>query len=835
MTDLFVSAVSVIDPNRGQILGGADGKLTPPHNIVTSANGLRSLYQTVFNEGLERIAIWTAIEGLLGGNAPYDQDALDKNGLSASSNFNTLSATSLVNRSINTVWNLTNQAERLAVFEIDYPDDDSTTEAELANYADIMSDQFSKVVREWQNFTGYNGVNCAQLVKFGLSVLLWTDERDWRPRVTQLNKFFVPNQTSSDIDQLTFCFFQNSYTAQYLWQCYERVSNESSAGANKGTLDLNQVGIEGNNDKYKYYWNLDALKQILLFKANSNAKPDAQYMNFYDMEQAFLNSDVGYSNFFGDGIELVSCFYKEYDGMISHYMFDLYLPGQEFVYFYDRQYHDWSEAMAIFTSSPQHSTIHANKGVGQMIFSMAQAVNQLDCTAIDMGRYAGTPMFKNNNLSAVNDPQQLMIFPGAPTNMGNVELMNNTLGANIPGVMQLSQFMEGKLERNNQLSGEDPGVPDRDLGSISPTQARLQTYREFGLMKADISHYYNQLDFVYRTMVSKMLRSKPGYPGYEFAKKWKDKCIKKGVPQEIFDLGGTKWGLPEHLGVRAARVAGDGSTLGELIGLEGMLQLAGDFDPQQKNQFVKDWSRVMLGPDGMKKYATGGGQILSQSVDAGLAQLENNDFARGQQMSGAPGEPKVHFPVHLAFASQVVQARLMDDMTAIQANQIFEPLLPHMSETFELIKRSRFGRTFVAKYQKQWDELKKYAILNKQNAEKETRAQLEQQQRDAAATEQVMSDAQRKDFVAQSDMRRRDFESRNKMARQERESNTRAALEERKIEVNADNARLDANLKAGVAAQKVAADASLNSIEQNRENLQEMYGQTIAPADIEGA
>ena len=55
----------------------------------------------------------------------------------------------------------------------------------------------------------------------------------------------------------------------------------------------------------------------------------------------------------------------------------------------------------------------------------------------------------------------------------------------------------------------------------------MQSFREFGT-KNNIAHYYCQFDGVVRTMVIRMLASKKGDPGHEYAREWKEDALNVG-------------------------------------------------------------------------------------------------------------------------------------------------------------------------------------------------------------------------------------------------------------------------------------------------------------------
>lgn len=791
------------DETRGMITRKADGELEAPDSIIMTANAAKALYSTIRTNGLKRIALWAAIEGLIAGNPPYDQDELDANGLSHMTNYNDLSARSRFEKECLAYFNLINQAERICKFVINFDD------PEASKWADILSIKFNKVIRKWKSFNTMLGTHSAQLSKLGLSVLLWPDERDWRPRVTELHRFSVPDQTYCDLDQMTFCFFENDFTAQKLFEVYNYLSK-------KQTKEQREDG-----EYYKDFWNLKALSEILLFRANAVAKANNyQFVDLYDLQVRLQNGDYTYSTLFGDGIRLVSLLYKEYSGKISHYMFDTIWAENRFLFRADEQYHDFSQACAIFTVSPGEFTLHSNRGIGHKVFAPCQAKNQLACSLVDMARYSATPMLRNNS-GSVADPQQIKMYPGVPTDIGAAEFVQNNLGNNIQQVVGALNFLEQNLSMNLGMSGDDPSMPDSSVGSVSPTQARFQSYREFNLLKNHVAHFYAQMDAVYANIVSIMLRSKEGFPGYSFVKEWKESCVRAGVPEIVFEVPSeVEWGLPDHLEVKATRVAGDGSTVGLIMGLQEMQPILSSLSPKATRAYVQDMVLATMGADAIPRYTQDMDDPDEVSGGASLAGLENNNMAQGFSPVFSPSnEHKAHFAIHMALGIDTMQKVQQQQSDPIQAQKVFDHLVPHLQEHWAVISKSIFNEEFVRKYKKPFDQLIQYAVLNKKNAIKMYEAQIKEQQEQQAQQAQVLDDIQLKNLQAQADIARKDKVADAKIAQQDKESQTRAELKKEDIQRNAENKRLQIQLDHGVNVQKTTNE---NSLEQNRLELQKL-------------
>jgi hypothetical protein len=794
---------------RGQITMQADETLKAPENVIQSVYAAKSIYHVYRTEHLKRIELYAYIEGLIAGNPPYDSLELAKHGLSHIANFNTLDGRSLYERAALAYWNLLNEAETICKFTINSPD------PEARRMEDVMSKEWDFVVRKWDSFETLMNNLSGQLVKFGISPLFWPDERDWRWRVVDLNRFFIADQTQSDIDQLTCVCVENLFTAQYLFEAYETFKDVPKAESP---------------------WNCEALSYLLLHIANSSAKDGTEFSDFLELQRKLQNGDIGYDNIYTDAIRIVSLFYKEYDGGVSHYMFHRTFDNGEFLYFADRQYKAITDAVVIFTASPGESTIHSNRGLGHKIFSVAQAMMQLDCAMVDAARWASTPLLRSPSTGS-RDFQAIRYYPGVPTNIGTSEFQQNNMGSNINQMVGLNQYLLQKLMFNTANSGDDPSIPDKSLGSISPTQARMQSFREFGVLKNNIAHYYCQFDGVVRTMVIRMLESKKGYPGYEYAKEWKERCLDRGVAEEMFDLGRrSPWGMPRQLDVKATRVAGDGSTLARILGLQEMMSIAGDFGPRESKEYKRQYIMATMGNDYVPAFMQEGDDVDEISGGASLAGVENNSMQNGQSpIFSKDNEHKSHFAIHMALATNTIQNIQQQKMTPVDADKIFTVLVPHIQEHYAAASRSPFARVFVGQNKKPLGQVIQYATMNRKNAEEMIKAEIRKRQEQQKQTQAAMTDEQIKMMKVKGDEERANFKVQSQVQRAAEANDTRAEIMREKIEKDSDNQRLKIKLEA-TNKQIDNQNKSLESKPENdlRAELDRMNGSTPAPADIEG-
>lgn len=824
------------------------GSLKAPKSLVPNSTVARAIYNRFRFAHLERIVLYAAIEGLAAGNPPYDPQELERDKLAHIANFNTLDARGLIEKAALAYWNLLNEAQTLFKFEfvslsgianvkgsdfvVNFANDPSSLDT-----AEILARNLDTVVRSWPAFEINNNILALQLVKLGLSPVIWPNEKDWRWEVVQLERFFVADQAPTNIDKLTQVCVETDFTLQYLFEVYEKFKD---------------------SPKDSGPWDIAELKQLLLYYGRklSEGRTNIQdFTNPMDVQRMLQDGDYSLGALYTDTIRLVSLLFVEYDGKVSHIIFDK-IDSSKLLFRQQAQYKNLQQGLVIFTSSPGVFTLHSNIGVGHKLFAACQATMQLDCSLVDSAKWAGTIMVNTPTGNVGQSADQIRFFPGVPTNIGMAQLQQNNLGSNLQPLIAVSSYITQKLQYNISNSGEDYSSPDSSQATKSSSEAKMQRLSRFAVLKNSIAHYYRQQDIVVKNMVSKMLHSKSGDPGHEYAKQWKDLCIAEGVDESLFELKNLdQWGMPKHLSVKATRVAGDGSQEALLLALESLQAIAPDFGPRESKEYKRQYILATAGKEFVAPFLQDSGDADEKSGGASLAHLENTSMQQGKSALMSPdNDQRGHIAQHFALAEETIQSVQQQQMDVIQADQIMTNLIPHLEEHIEFFARSPFGVKFVEGIRPGWNQLKSWADLNHKNAARAYQAEIAQRQEQEAQQQKVLSEEELKNLQVQGDERRKDFKAQNQERRASRASQvkeqaliakTNADIKSQEDKIRGDHAAnvMDINL-ANTRAETEMVNEQTNELTSRedltslptgtlRQNLNNINGQTIAPYDIE--
>lgn len=790
------------------------GELVAPDNIISTVHAARAVHSRYRQDHAKRIYFYSLIQGLIGGNPPYDPVELRQHGLAHISNFSTLDGTSLYEKAGLAYWNLLNQTEHIVKFKLKLPPD-IPERGDAAKWQDIMARNWDYVVRHWKSFTAQMNMLSAQLVLFGTSPVVWPDEQDWQWEVTELSKFFIEDMASTDVSRHTAVCIESYTTVQDLFEIY-----------------MEYKDTDPDDPNFKGPWNKNELADLLKHVASGTDRTTGSWPDMLELKKKWQNGDIASGVLFTDSVRLVTLLYKEYDGKISQYRFHRDFDSGNFLFAVDRQYECMEDALVIFTVQPGEFTIHGNKGIGHKIFSMVQAKNQLDCSLVDMAKWASTPIIKNP-VSGYQEIDTIRFTPGTITNIGSSEFVNNTLSQNMDNVIGVSQYLDGKLQFNLATSGDDPAVPDADTGSKAPAELRTIAYKEWGVLKNSIAHFYNHSDALFATMFKRMWYAKEGYPHYKFVEEWKNLCMEDGVPEQIFTMNTDPKeaglnGLPRHIQIKASRVAGDGSTLARIMGLQGMSVLVGDLGPKAVREYKRQYIAAHMGDDYIEPFMQDEETGDETSGGASLAAVENNCMEDGKGVVfSLDNEHKAHFSMHMSLASRIIEQVTVQEMDAMGADKVFTVLVPHLREHFQAIASSPFAGSFVEQVQGSYGQVEKYAQLMRKNATAMMQKELKDQEKEKEKMQSAQMEEQRKNMTTQADIDRKNYDTAKKNERADKANVTRGRIMEKKVATDA-----------AIKEKKIVLDAKNERLKEELKNpkktLVEMKGDTPSPYDIEG-
>lgn len=612
-----------------------DGHIAAPENVVPSAAAAKTIYERMRESHFKRARTFARIQGMIDGNPPYAPSLMKKHGMTTTSNVNWRDAEAIVDSVCLTYWSLFNDVQYIADFNTSLADDSSN-----AIIGETVSRHWDRIVREWPRFQEIMSENQKDLISFGSSFVTWPDEEDWRFESTDVWRFLVSEKTRNSTELIGLCAVEMVMTAQELWAIYE--------------------GLEEDDESSE--WNKEAVGDILLHHSNyKKIEGDKRYSGqiLAELQTRIRNGDANIDDLYNDDIPLVSMLIRELDdSRISRGIFspEIVVVGGsgDWAYFSDRQYEEMSHAIQTFSFTPGEKYIHGNKGIGHRIFNTIEGITQIDNSLMDSIRRSSTVLVRSRT-GRNKDFKQIQFNHGGFTDIGEAEYIQNLMGSNNGSNIEGVRYFRGKLDFNNNISGATMNNPDGKPRSLGEVQ--IQATKEAKVQKNRISHYYDQLDCLFREMVRKMLLAKESSAGYEFVKLWKERCIADGVPEEFFiltDSNAGQNGLPEHMTVRATRASGSGSQVADQIETRSMMTLLPTLGERGRQNVLSDFVAAHRGHQYIDRYLPDEDRQQQPVGDDTIASIENNQLEKGELVIVSPdNNHAIHGPRHIERMDQI--------------------------------------------------------------------------------------------------------------------------------------------------------------------------------------
>lgn len=694
-----------------------DKKVTPPKNLLTSESALRTTYTAMQVAHIKRCFVFARIQGMLDGNAPHNPRELNRLGVGYLNNVNWRDGEANLEMVSNPFWSLFNDVEFLAEFvtELGSPQDNPV-------WGRIASEEWSKVVRSWKPFQARMNIHQSEMLKFGLSAILYPDKDNWQFTSIENYRFLVPDKTLNETGALDKCAIEHPMKAKDLWEIYLSI---------------------GPNSK----WNKEALGQLLwetstwyLNKTDKDQSPTGN--NFMNLQIKIRNGEICYDEIYTTDLLMVSELIQESDGKITKAIIHSQLSMGKPLYYADRLYNDWSETLQVFSLTPGENYMHGNKGYGHKMFNIIEATTRLDNSLFD-GARMGSTVLVSTKAGRGKDLREKRMTLGGFVDIGEAEYKQSLMGANLAPQIQVSRYFQEKLQINNAMTGMDP----RTMEKMGAQVQRTLTAREARIQKMVLANYIFQLDFHYRNMVRKMLimlkSETDKNDGYKYAKEWKDNCVARGVPKEFFDYDANNVGLdglPKHMDVSATRTGGSGSQAADQLETQEMMGMLPTLGERGRVAVLEDRISAIRGYRWVRRYMPLEDRNEQPTGEETLVSIENNQLEQGEEIVVSPDNNQaVHAIGHLNRMAQIAKAFREQQYSLQDTDRAFRALGPHTTRHLLYLQQDTTRAALVSDLRRQWAVLANFGDMIANNAQEERQAMLREQEKQQAALAEQMA------------------------------------------------------------------------------------------------
>lgn len=686
----------------------------PPAKRVVSVDAARQIYDDCVLDAEPIARARARIRGLVDGNPPYDPAELKRMGQGWRTNFNVREAEAIIDTNSSALWEMQHDTFIAARFRAIDPTNSYSAETGL-DYGDIIAQEYTRVLRDWDEWQVYTDLTIHDAMEAGMGVMLWGDSSGILPKWYNISNLVFPKNASCNISDLDFFFVRDEVPVHRLFRVVE---NEKAATE------------EG--------WNVTAVKEYLVqlfgFGSNpgrTNYEDEYRMSGWEAIQQMIKNNDAGVQRAQFEGVSVLHLFVREVDGEggITHVIFteddvssssvDASFAGanapdtrsftSSFLFENHRQYGDMSQVLWWLLYSYGDGYLNSVKGLGHRITPHCEVSNRLICSTFDSGILSSSLLLKPQ--TAVDFSKISILRVGPFTYLPeNMEAVQTSFNPRVDGLVMLRQMSSAILDNNTGVFRVRNENPLRGESEKTARQVMAEESKEARFEKNQAAYFYVQWDFFHREIFRRLCSVKKFSVVFDakekkIAQSFKDRCIARGVPDTLLK--------PEVWEVRAERAIGLGAPGMRLDVTGQMLQIKGMMPEENQIHAIREYIAARVGAQHVDRFVPLQPKSVFASDAASIATLENNDFNEGSWVPvGSDQMHAIHLPIHFAPLMQAAEAMSKDpgSIDVREVYKVFTVALPHIQQHLGFLSQSYLpgdmeGEAKVGGFQKLYSQL----------------------------------------------------------------------------------------------------------------------------------
>lgn len=656
----------------------------PPKTRIKSADDARSILYNLISD--DQIASYrrSQIQGIIDGNPPYSDQVLREKGQWERINVNWGHAEAKVENACLPYFDMLTSVPTYATIRTAYgkPDKRETNDR-------IISEEFHRLLSKSVGFLKQHQVCQKNIVIQGTGCLYFPDARDWRARSIDPWNVVVPKDAKVDWNQWEFCFILDEYYAE---QLYRYIRNPEVARRNG--------------------WMTENTKQSII-EAQVDVQDQRRPWEWY--QQQLKNNSLYYSYAKSKIIKIAHMYLREFDGKISHYVFDR-LNDTGWLCKKIGRYKSFNHAFTIFLGSVGNGCYAGVRGLGQKVLKYGEAMNRMNNALVEGTIVQSALMLQPAQASDVSKLQSVQLGPYRilPPGLSFVPISNTV---NLSNIMQVAAYFQG--QESDQISSFIPSL-NPALGKRTERETEMELGEKARLTTTRAEIYLTDLDVHYAEVYRRA--SNPNLveedPGGREALEFQSRCINRGVP---------KAALLKIESVKATRSIGMGSSAARMAALRQVAEFLPMLPENKRIKVINSNIAAAVGQAGLEVFGIDENEKPTGN-DASIASLENNAFVGGGQVIVDPNQNHyIHCSIHLKFFGEVVQAVQKGQLDPREAYRMFSNGGPHLLMHLGLLQQDPTRKAQFEAFNKETADLMKIADQIAKKAEKQTEQEQEAQ------------------------------------------------------------------------------------------------------------
>lgn len=740
----------------------------PAVNRITDAFNAWNIYRQMWWSQQGQAVLRFYIKNLMDGNRPYDEAHLKGKGRGWESNVNFGEGRAIRDQRVLSYWKLMTDVPVLAqFFDKNNYMQSGNTDIDFTEAEGIIADEFTHVVRRWHDWTHTMLQALEEFVTYGIGPLIFQDEHDWRPKAMLSGNLLVPKFAKTSTDQLEVMMMRDFIAPHTLFEMIATKSNRERAK----TLG----------------WNPNVIEEALKFATQAVWNVDQTQTSTWESFSMSVKSNDYTMTSQVPVIRFVNILVREVDEprKVSHYIIFEDQNLTDFMFQKKNAYDSIADMLHLFFYDNGGGYMRTVKGLGHRIYNHLELSNRMMNNIMNAGTLAGSMILKQDGDSgSAFAATRFGPFTIVPRNYNAIQ---QSFAPNLNSMGDLRQMIQSVLNNNEGVyKAQAEAMPHRKARSA--TEVRYEAMNDSRIEANQAEFFYVQLDKLYRMMFKRLVdKSLTGNkPGAKEAKEFRERCIERGVPEELLSY--------DRFIINASRAIGNGSPVmrdaisNDLVGLASSMPERGAYNA------IRDRVAALVGYHMADRYMLPYTVEQNKDEHSSVAHLENNSMKQGMDALVAANQPHVpHIFEHMNLLMQYVQqaqANKLQDMA--QAAHIIMMDLQHIDNHLQYLFRDTARQKVLKKILDQLKQIMPYLhqiqSAGQEQQKKQMQQQLAQQQKQGqnltpeqqAAREKVKGDLQIKAQKVQADEKMKWAKLQSDIARKDRMVDATIAMNERK-------------------------------------------------------
>jgi hypothetical protein len=763
----------IADPNSpfGLTTVKPDGAL--PKARLNDANVAQQIYWTTHQSNLSRNNYGAYLQGVCDGNPPYRQSRLRVQGQGWRANFSTRESKARKSSAKTPYYDLFASGPTYAeVRTFEKGKIDPVTASR------IQTEEFYEMQRTWSGFDWnmWKMLDC--FVGFGRGWLFWPETDVWQFKRIPWWRVRFPDGTDVDPDEWELFTIEHIYNPVKLNAFARDEASASAAG-----------------------WNISRVRQAI---ANATPLDPNAAQDQMLVQQMIKDQDIQLM-YRSATIQAASILVREFDGTWSRMIVetgktsnsDLSLGRSDWLFYKRGIAESVHQIIAPFIFEVETGSINGLTGILGDITDMVKTKNRMRCEQVNNVFLRSTVLMQANSASSRVKSGLITVGGGVTLIPEGLAVQQSTILGDVQSTLVVNEDMDRELDTNTGVFRPQMEKPQGNPEPLGTTQLRYA--QSSVLTNSAVNRFLQQLDWCYTEMYRRATLELPdnqSHPAIKAALEFQRICKERGVSQK--QLRNVAW-------VRAVRVIGNGSP--------GMRS--------QLTQEIAAFTPVLgLGQRGRKNLseaiiAARGGQDMVERLmpvedqeDLPSEQDREALQENGMVKIGSPvliienDDHPVHLRRHFEAAFAAIAA-VQQGAPPMEAAAFVKGILPHIAGHIQLLEDKDLQKNAVKSFrelQKQYDQLIQALQENQPDPEKQ---------------QQIMDDAQLKQFDTQNKIQDRNLKT--QAALRDKEIKSRHAMIIQAAEAQQRLQIADADSASKITRQSLETVAKINSQKRNGE------------------